>query len=452
MPPRDWDSSPDQSRSTAYLEGVLASLPAALLVVDSNGTITYASGQLNRMGSRTPGSLSGAAIGTLVTPEDREAVDQLIKLAAGRAEGQMVGPVRVSYVDEVRGPRVTQAWALNRSADHSIGGVILLMLPESSYERFDQGLESISLGATLEESFTALAEALRYPPAEAECFFLAPARDDRGVLRAPDIQQVPGPPSAGPWDDVWAGAHVVSHDNLNVLSPALQTAARTAGFHAVSAFGVHQRADGRYDACLVMWRRDEGPMSGFAAASAQRAIAIASLAMAHAAEEAGLREATQRDSLTGLASRAGFFDLLDARVRSGDQPAILYVDLDGFRQVNETLGHLAGDAVLRVSARRLASVMRPTDDLARLGDDEFVVLFSGSVSEAQVGAIAERIIASLSRPLAVADGETVNIGASVGAVLDLPTGTPADALLAKADHALYRAKLKGAGQWVVATD
>ncbi|MDA8038165.1 MAG: GGDEF domain-containing protein, partial [Actinomycetota bacterium] len=130
--------------------------------------------------------------------------------------------------------------------------------------------------------------------------------------------------------------------------------------------------------------------------------------------------------------------------------AVLCIDLDGFKEVNERLGHLAGDAVLRIAARRLAAVMRPTDDLARLGGDEFAVLCNGRVTKEQAGAIAARVVKQLSRPLAVGDGETVDIGASVGIALGFAPGAPADALLGRADHALLAAKAKGRGHIVIA--
>ncbi|MHB8456070.1 MAG: diguanylate cyclase domain-containing protein [Acidimicrobiales bacterium] len=181
-----------------------------------------------------------------------------------------------------------------------------------------------------------------------------------------------------------------------------------------------------------------------------RAAALAALAISHASVEAGLREAGSGDPLTGLGDRAAFLEALEARVAAGDQPAVLFVDLHGFKAVNDSLGHLAGDAVLRVAARRLASVMRPTDELARIGNDEFGVLCDGSLSEDQAVAIAKRLVKQLGRPLSVGGGQTVDTGAAVGIVLGLPSGTPADTILGHADRALHRAKAEGRGRWAFA--
>lgn len=181
-----------------------------------------------------------------------------------------------------------------------------------------------------------------------------------------------------------------------------------------------------------------------------QAAGIAAVSVSHISAEAGLRDAAYRDSLTGLGNRRSFFEALETQVAGGEQPAVLYIDLDGFKAVNDSLGHLAGDAVLRVAARRLSSVMRPTDELARLGGDEFAVLCGGTVSEEQITMIASRIVDQLNQPLSVGDGQNVDTGASVGIALGLPPGTPADTVLGHADRALYEAKAQGRGRWAFA--
>jgi len=242
----------------------------------------------------------------------------------------------------------------------------------------------------------------------------------------------------------------VEHPNLTRLSSVLRDQAREAGFESVSCFAVHFALEGRADACLVAWGREEGRLSPYSRLALERAGVLASLAMSHRSEEEGLLDAANRDPLTGLSNRRSFFQTLESLVDSGSQPSILYIDLDGFKEVNDRLGHLAGDAVLRVAARRLASVMRPTDDLARLGGDEFAVLCDGSPSGDQMVMIAERVIEQLSRPLSVGDGETVDVGANIGIALELPVGTPVDTILGRADAALFEAKAKGRGQWALA--
>jgi len=362
----------------------------------------------------------------------------------------MAGSVQVPYLDIEGTTRLAEAWLANRAAAAGVGGLVVMLPPESAYDYFDQVLVSIVKNAPLDETFAALVEALRHPPFGGECYFLTPGTDDRALKRSPDTADVPGPPLPGPWDGIWDGATLVEHENLNRLSSELQEQARNAGYASVACFALHPGLKGHTDTCLVVWSHDEGLLPPLARRAIQQAIVIASIAISHRSEDEGLKDAL-RDALTGLANRWSFFEALGALVQAGEQPAVMSIDLDGFKAVNDRLGHLAGDAVLRVMARRLASVMRPTDELARLGGDEFAVLCDGSPSADQMIMIAERVVEHLSQPLAVGDGETVHVGASVGIAAELGVGTPVDTILGRADQALNEAKEQGKGRWVLAS-
>jgi diguanylate cyclase (GGDEF)-like protein len=168
---------------------------------------------------------------------------------------------------------------------------------------------------------------------------------------------------------------------------------------------------------------------------------------------AGLERAARVDSLSGLANRAEFFRCCASELasrRDGDAAvAVLYVDLDGFKAVNDSAGHAHGDAVIVETAARLAGVVRRGDLVARLGGDEFAVLCAGVDRSEVVTAIAERIVAALAEPI-VHDGVASSVGASVGVALALPSEVDPDDVVARADGALYRAKAEGRGRWVLA--
>jgi diguanylate cyclase (GGDEF)-like protein len=169
-----------------------------------------------------------------------------------------------------------------------------------------------------------------------------------------------------------------------------------------------------------------------------------------AASIARSEERASHDPLTGLANRR----LFDQRLALAfERPravaaamALLYVDLDGFKPVNDTLGHDAGDAVLRETAKRLQAVVRAGDTVARVGGDEFVVLQLGGTQPAGATRLAEAILAALELPVCV-DGRDIKIGASIGVALATPeVATPRD-LIRRADAALYAAKDAGRGTW-----
>jgi diguanylate cyclase (GGDEF)-like protein/PAS domain S-box-containing protein len=150
----------------------------------------------------------------------------------------------------------------------------------------------------------------------------------------------------------------------------------------------------------------------------------------------------RHDDLTGLLNRRTLRErLADALLRTqrGDYCAVLVLDLDRFKEVNDTLGHTAGDAVLRSVASRLLGVTRETDVVARSGGDEFVVIQSGLHQPDDAETLATRIVAKLSRPHKI-DGEKVTTGVSIGIAIAPEDGTEAEQVLSCADLALYAAK------------
>ncbi|GAC1305388.1 MAG: hypothetical protein NVSMB21_06990 [Vulcanimicrobiaceae bacterium] len=152
------------------------------------------------------------------------------------------------------------------------------------------------------------------------------------------------------------------------------------------------------------------------------------------------------DALTGLPNRAHIMDTLEqsaiARSSPGGFVGVFFIDLDGFKAVNDRLGHAAGDEVLREVGRRLRQVVRVDDTPGRLGGDEFVVLQSDVATLAEPEALGRRVVAALSQPYR-ASGETLHLSASVGIAIYPDDGDDVAALLKRADEGLYRAKAAG---------
>lgn len=173
-------------------------------------------------------------------------------------------------------------------------------------------------------------------------------------------------------------------------------------------------------------------------------------------ERKGLEEDLARqafeDSLTGLANRALLRDRLHQAIRRAARNdsvvSVLYLDLDGFKTVNDSLGHDAGDELLRIVAGRLASIVRPGDTVARLGGDEFaIVTEDGPRSLAGAMAIADRALQAITAPVDLG-GQQVWVTASIGIAASDDSTSAAD-VLRDADVAMYRAKAKGKGRWLV---
>ena len=158
------------------------------------------------------------------------------------------------------------------------------------------------------------------------------------------------------------------------------------------------------------------------------------------------------DTLTGLPNRAMFNDNLQGAIarasRSKTMLALFFIDLDHFKQVNDTLGHPFGDSVLREAVRRFNGLVRDGDTLARFGGDEFVLLVENLKDAADVHAIAQKLQAVL-EPRALLEGNEVNLSSSIGVSLYPADGKDAATLLANADIAMYQAKESGRKQYCV---
>jgi diguanylate cyclase (GGDEF)-like protein len=173
------------------------------------------------------------------------------------------------------------------------------------------------------------------------------------------------------------------------------------------------------------------------------------------------RSSADRDGLTGLAGRNSFTrsvnEALDRARRGGHAAALLYIDLDRFKGVNDTLGHAVGDALLQQVARLLKSEVRPTDvvgtaatrkggTVSRLGGDEFTVFLSSVRRPQDAGDVARRILEALKAPFSVS-GHELSTRASVGISVFPQDGEDADTLLKRADMAMYEAKARGSGHY-----
>src|SRR4051794_28183511 len=160
-----------------------------------------------------------------------------------------------------------------------------------------------------------------------------------------------------------------------------------------------------------------------------------------------LRHQALHDPLTDLPNRTLFIDrvrhAVAAAARTLEWPAVLYLDLDGFKPVNDTHGHEAGDQLLRTVADRLQNCLRAGDTAARLGGDEFAVLLEGPLDEERVGQVVDRIRRHLGTPVDLGGGRIVSVGASIGIAVGEPGTHDADSLIKRADVAMYSAKRSG---------
>lgn len=258
-----------------------------------------------------------------------------------------------------------------------------------------------------------------------------------GVLQAGD----PLPPrlagadlaEGGPWADVAADGteRVVGRADLPTAHAA---DAEAAGVHAGWILPVPDPRATR-PALFTVWTRVPDVDVAVAQHTATAVRQVMALILRWRAQQAELAWSASHDGLTGLWNRAGFFDHLGAL--DGSPSAVVHIDLDGFKPVNDRHGHLVGDALLADIAGAIVAASREGDIVARLGGDEFAVLCPGG-DLATAAAVGDRLLELLARPRTVL-GVEVRVGASIG----VAAGPAAERLLEEADHAQISAKRTG---------
>ncbi len=168
-----------------------------------------------------------------------------------------------------------------------------------------------------------------------------------------------------------------------------------------------------------------------------------------------LEQAANHDHLTGLPNRAFFQKHMEKLTRhaaaGGPGFTVFYFDLDRFKQVNDTLGHHGGDALLRAAARRIQSSLRKEDLVARLGGDEFVAVAQGVSGEEEAASIARKVIQALAEPFQI-EGAEARVGTSIGISVYPVDGRENELLIRQADDAMYRAKRNGRNGYCFAGD
>lgn len=172
------------------------------------------------------------------------------------------------------------------------------------------------------------------------------------------------------------------------------------------------------------------------------------------AKESALDHLASHDSLTGLPNRRVFMDRLELALarsrRSGEPLALLFVDLDHFKDVNDRVGHAAGDELLRTVAQRMRDAVRETDTVARMGGDEFLVLLDGAVDCVAVGEVAQKLLDGLAPPVPYG-AELLAVEASIGVSFCPRDGATTGEIIAAADRAMYRAKTDGRNRYCFAS-
>lgn len=422
-------------------------LPIGVLVVDEIGTIRH----LNHRASALTGYGLDEAVGrSIVAFVDEGDLTFLMESlsAAGSYAGEVMGPLRIRYRHRDGSARWTELWAFQCPESFGFVGYIVTLATESVTDNLAHAALQIASDRPLTEALETVARAVSGFPLVATGSVLLPgvgAGEPLGVI--------------GPWpfgershvDDVdmpWHRTLLTGESvdlDLTALPESIRRDAVAKGYRSVWVRGVVTQG-ANVAGAFVAWRHEPGGASPNQERHLAEVVGVARLAFDHDEHRAELERAALADHLTGLGNRALLARQLAAS--TDRRVAVLYIDLDEFKSVNDTHGHDVGDMVLSAAARRLRTVVRDDDQVFRIGGDEFVVLCDGLVADddaATLAEIADRIVHALGSPFRIG-ATTVVTGASVGIATREPNDTTAD-VIRRADQALLHAKRDGKARW-----
>ena len=421
-----------------------------IVVVDAAGRVVYGNAAMARLTGIDLETGRGRPMLDHVHPDDRDWVTQaFVELIGGAAHefgrGSAWATISFRMVDGNGDAVPIEVTGAGGILDPDVGGVIYDVRPAWAHELLGQILEGVATGEPLDELLRLIVQMAAVPPLEFDAAVLR--KDHRtGTHRLvagshPDLTRslirMDGP---APWDEEVTEPvrHLV--DDIGTLTPLA-----AAGYHEI--WHVSVRDGDHADHTLVAATRLVDATAVGAVNRLNQGRQLASVVLQRARADEELARAAMRDPLTGVLNRLGLVDAATSRCQKPGACAAIYLDLDGFKPVNDEHGHATGDRVLKVVADRLRAATRAEDLVGRFGGDEFVIVpvaaaRRGTV-ETSAAATADRILEVLTRPVVI-DQTTFDIGASVGvAVAETPTTL--DALVAAADRAMYEAKRAGGG-------
>jgi diguanylate cyclase (GGDEF)-like protein/PAS domain S-box-containing protein len=384
-----------------------------VVVLDADMRLVYASGAAERLLGKSSDAILGSEALSHVHPDDVElAASELLEAMASDTPGAPT-PLRLLHAD---GSAVAvEALASNRLDDDAVAGVIVTLRDVREREDLDRRFRSAFGAAPIGMAIVGI-DGMYLDVNRAMCEIVGYDADELLLMRFQDITHP---------DDVETGRELHAR-----LLAGTMTSYRIEKRYV--------RADGDLvwaQLSLTLVRDDGGDPAYFISQ-------IEDITERRAATD-GLAHQAHHDSLTGLLNRHATLRRVEQALarRHVGGVAVLFVDLDGFKQVNDTYGHAVGDHVLRTVASRASASLRPTDAAGRLGGDEFVVVLEGA-DEDRARTVADRLARSVARPICLPASWTdwVQVDASIGvAVATSDDGDAAD-LVARADRAMYARK------------
>jgi diguanylate cyclase (GGDEF)-like protein/PAS domain S-box-containing protein len=418
-------------------------------LIDEQGTIRWVGQSIEELLGWEPADLVGKSMLTIVPPTSLDEIIETFSTFLALPEGHVLPRAGIGQnVDLVcKDGSTTPCSVVGATRDRTGLPYFLVVARRAGYEQaMDNALEAIANHAGVDEVLGHLVTVLQQSVTRCVAVIGDGWQGGRFAVTAGDGNLlVHG--AGSPWARAIETGEDVECASLDDLPPALAEQARVRGLTACWAHPVSVPGSAGIDAALVVWRPIDGKLTRFSWRAIHRVGRLLGLTLQWDRSHRALAFAANHDMLTGLVNRPSFVHRLEEIAKAAEgEAAVLFLDLDRFKPVNDELGHLAGDMVLKVIADRLSAALRPGDLVARIGGDEFAVLCE-RVGSADLLDVAQRLIDAVAVPIVLDDGHQVVITVSVG-VARLGPSEPPDDVLARADAAMREAKALGHGRSV----
>lgn len=423
----------------------------AITIVEADGTIRYSSPALFRVFGYSEESAMGKNVFDYVHPDDRSRISEAFTaISKGSGESNSL-EFRLRHSDGRW--RDVECIGNNLLADRAIQGIVFTIRDVT--ERLDTNrllsdqariLEFIARGEELSLVLAEICEVVERSDSNARCgvMIFDMSKKRLRTITAPSI----------PSEFVKAITRLdITRADPNGNWPELSTVARTHGFEVTRSVPIIASRNERILGCVTIFHAKLHEPTERHQRVVDVTTDLATIALERKAFEASLTHQAHHDPLTALPNRTLFLEFLSlglARARrSQSTVGVLFLDLDRFKVVNDSLGHGAGDELLAALARRLRGAVRPGDIVARFAGDEFTILCEALSSDSaaeQISDVAQRILDVIHRPFTL-HGDDVFLGASIGIALSNSSATTAEEMLRDSDAAMYRAKELGKGRF-----
>jgi diguanylate cyclase (GGDEF)-like protein/PAS domain S-box-containing protein len=433
----------------AMFEAVAEHSIYPIVMLDYDGTVRWASASIERFFGYTPERIIGEHFATMISPSSLEAAYEAFASVHDAYEIDPWGGVGVQVgIQHAEGHELNCELAALTTRRSGLPWYVVFVR-QAGYERaLDQAVEAMAAGASLGTVLSLVVSAVQNMVPKTGVAVCDRWTGERFEVAAGPATSLLVNQPGSPWARALATGDDVYIEDRSGLPGPLAALARAEAYESCWVHPVSMNAGAQPVAAIIVWRRHSGKPTRFNEGTLRKAGQLLRLTLQWDRSHRTLEFAATHDPLTGLANRQAFRDRLTAVARSGEgRAAVLYLDLDRFKPVNDHLGHQTGDKALAVVAERLVGALRPGDLVARMGGDEFAVLCERLASSDDVERVADRLMDVIRKPIDEVSRDLIHLDVSIG-VADVHAGEMVDTVLARADEAMRAAKRTGRGRWV----